>query len=179
MDNTVEEVAIKLKVSRQAIYNKIKLDEFKDRITIIEGRTYIDDELMESIKDSLRVNINLKKKAKAKEAIAANAAEAPESDIVNFNREFMETLLEQIRIKDQQLQEKDQHIHELNSIVNKEQDLHKNTQILFKEQLPQDQLVLEEHFQELDNKMEEVKTKMADRKEEHKSFFSKIFKGKR
>ena len=59
---------------------------------------------MESIKDSLRVNINLKKKTKAKEAredVTTNTAEAPEPDIVNFNREFMETLLEQMRIKDQ------------------------------------------------------------------------------
>ena len=38
MDTTVEEISIKLKVSRQAIYNKIKLDEFKARITMIEGR---------------------------------------------------------------------------------------------------------------------------------------------
>ncbi len=178
MTYTVEEAATKLNVSKVAIYNKIKLDEFKKLVTKKRGKTYLDDTLINLIKDSLKPSINLKAKEKssdnedsAAEAIASDVVDA-EPQTINFNKEFVDALLKQLDVKDIQIQD-------LSNRLNQEQDLHKNTQILFKQQQPQDIKLLEEHFEELDTKLEEVKTKMSDRKDKQnkKSWFSNIFKG--
>ena len=55
-------------------------------------------------------------------------------------------------------------------------NLHKNTQILFKQQQPQQILQLEAHFEELDNKLIEIKDKMQKKDQDHKGLFKKIFK---
>lgn len=175
MNYTVGETATKLNVSKQAIYNKIKLDEFKNLITKKRGKTYIDENLLNLIKDDLMLNVNYKEKSQMNNETATDTIEL---DSLKYNSTLIDALLNQLKVKDLQIQEKDLHIRELDSIVNQEQELNKNNQILLKNKPQQDIFLLKEHFQELDQKLEEVKNKMSDRKEqnEKKSLFSKIFK---
>ena len=71
------------------------------------------------------------------------------------------------------MQEKDDQISKLI-------DLNKNSQILLKEKPHEDIILLEEHFEEMDNKLIDIKEKMLDRKKmnQKKGFFNKIFMGK-
>ncbi|MGU8608409.1 hypothetical protein ACV3RW_15750, partial [Clostridium perfringens] len=50
----VDEVARELKVSKTAIYNKLKLKEFKCKIVKKQGKLMVDEELFNLIKDSLK-----------------------------------------------------------------------------------------------------------------------------
>ena len=66
----------------------------------------------------------------------------------------------------------------MNERLKQEQELNKNSQILQLRQ-PHDTKQLEEHLNDLDNKLINIKDKMLERKEQQKqkSFFSKMFKG--
>lgn len=55
---SVQEVAKKLGVSDVTIYNKLKLNEFKDKVVIRQGSKAIDEDLFNLIKDSLNFNKN-------------------------------------------------------------------------------------------------------------------------
>ena len=64
----VDEVAKELKVSKTAIYNKLKLKEFKCKIVKKQGKSMINDDLFNLIKDSIKV----KNKVENKEFILGN-----------------------------------------------------------------------------------------------------------
>ncbi len=89
-----------------------------------------------------------------------------------MNNEMFNLMKEQLKEKDLQIQEKDKQLEKLI-------DLNKNSQILQLKQQPQDTKLLEEHFNNLDVKLEEVKNNMNQRKEQQqkKSIFS-IFKSR-
>ena len=179
---TVQQVASKLNVSKVTIYNKVKLNEFKDKIVIKQGQAMITEDLLNLIKDTLKLtnsfntNENTSTSGEAQEA-----TEEPQSadditiddSVVNMNKELLNALLDQLK-------EKDKQIEELNERLKQEQELNKNNQVLQLRQ-PQDIKALEEHFQDLDTKLEEVKGNMIHRKEQQdqpKGFFSKIFNKK-
>ena len=92
--------------------------------------------------------------------------------ILSLNKELFNTLL-------QQLNEKDLQINALHKIV-------ENSQVLLKEKPQQDILQLEEHFQDLDTKLMDIKEQMLQRKdqeqkahyevEEKKGWFNKILR---
>ena len=175
MNYTVEQVANKLNVSKVTIYNKLKLTQFKDKILMKQGQTMIDADLLNLIKESIKFTYKVIEEAKIEpketKTEDENAQDSVAEDTFDFNKEMFKNFTEQLKVKDMQ-------IAELNIRLSQEQDLHKNTQILFKQQQPQDIKLLEAHFEELDTKIEEVKNKMIDRKEqnEKRSLFSKIFK---
>jgi chromosome segregation ATPase len=93
------------------------------------------------------------------------------NDVLTAYKLLTDTLIKQLAEKDNQMNEKDTQIASLIK-------LSENFQVLQKDKPQENILQLEAHFEELDTKLEEVKTKMSDRKEqqEHKSFFSKMFK---
>jgi len=64
------------------------------------------------------------------------------------------------------------------SRLKQEQYLHTHMQILFKNQRPQNKVLLETQFQDLDVKLKEVKNIILDRKDRAKGFFSKFFSSK-
>lgn len=69
-----------------------------------------------------------------------------------------------------QLKEKDLQICRLSEILTHEQDLHKNTQILFKQQQSKQDLAWPKN--DLDQRIENIETSIAKRKEQkHKGFF--------
>lgn len=157
MLRSVEDVAIQLGVSKTAIYNKLKLKEFKGLVVKKNGRSMIDDDLFNSIKDSLKCNINFnneKNKNSVNDEIATDR-----TDLFNLNNDLFNTLLEQLK-------EKDRQISELHKLI-------ENNQVLLKQEKEVNQLQLEDHIRELDVKLNNVKENMKQRKKRKSLFFKK------
>ena len=161
----VDDVAKELKVSKTAIYNKLKLKEFKYKIVKKQGKSMIDEELFNLIKDSLKV----KNEVEYKDYIEENKAEVKSEiamdreDSFNLNKSLIDTLITQ-------LEEKDKQIADLHKLI-------ENNQVLLKKERETkiNILELEDHFKEVDNKLSSIKEKMNQRKEK-KSFFKNFFK---
>lgn len=161
MLRTVEETSKELNVSKTAIYNKLKLKEFKDKIVKKQGVSMVDDTLFNLIKDSLKFKQTV-------ETEETNNTENPEiatdtDDLINLNRELVNNLLEQLK-------EKDKQIAELHKLI-------ENSQILLKEEQKKadNQLYLLEHFEQVDSKLMDLKDKMLEKKNKQ-SFLSRILK---
>lgn len=173
---TVEEVAIKLKTSKQTIYNKLKLKEYKDKTLMRQGKTMIDEELLKLIQNNLNItnkfNINeneiaIEKSQKADDIVS-------EDDILKLNQDLTNALIEQLKDTKLQLNVKDAQINNLNERLKQEQELNKNNQVLQLRQ-PQETKQLEEHFAIVDEKLINIREQM-DIKETKKGFFNRIFK---
>jgi len=191
---TVQQAAIQLNVSRATVYTKIKLELFKNKIVTQQGQVMLTEELISLIHDSLRNKHNLNTNFHIDTPLGIyndavtieNAVDSiPDEDIVQLNKDLTNTLINQLKQKDDQLNQKDKQIeakdNQIDEKDNQIHDLHKlieNSQVLLKEKPKQDLLQLEEHFNSLDNKLEEVKENMKQRKEQQKSIFS-IFKSRR
>jgi len=191
MNYTVEETAIELNVSKQAIYMKLKSPIFKNHLPKkLHGKTYIDENLLNLIKDSLKINNNsFKKKIEIKDIELDKTVETPTvtTNLVNINEVAIDTdyinylKADIVYLKDQlneQSISKDLQISNLNERLKQEQELNKNSQILQLRQSPQDIKLLENHIQEFGTKLEEVKENMIYREkhQKHKSLFGKIFR---
>ena len=169
MLRSIEEVAIQLGVSKTSIYNKIKLKNYKDKVVKKQGKSMVDEELFNLIKDSLKVENeveNQKNKKSANEEIAMDR-----DDIFNLNQRLNLELIEQLK-------EKDKQIAELQRLLGESQKLIENNQILLKQQQDKEinQLMLEDHFKEFDEKLLDLKNKMDKKRKKDKSIFS-FFKG--
>lgn len=167
----VSEVSEITKLSKVSIYSRFKLKKFEPYLTKKQGVVYITEEGLKIIVGDLK---------EYKEPINYLKEEAYDSvkenkEDLSFKTDYINTLKDQLKIKDTQILEKDLQIHEINNRLSQEQDLHKNTQILFKQQQPQQILQLEAHFEELDNKLIEIKDKMQKKEKDHKGIFKKIF----
>ena len=258
---TVLEVATKLHVSKQAIYGKLKLSDYKDKTTMQHGQTMIGEDLVNLIKDNLKItnkftdtktqettseqqkienvipnnesvrlnqelltllkdqlkendNSNVTDKfTRTKTQKATGEQQNTENVILNdesvkLNQELLTLLKDQLKEKDNQLKVKDNQLKEkdlqfnnqlsakelqisnqlnakdlqinnLNERLKQSLELNRNSQVLLKDKPHEDILLLEEHFQDLDTKLEEVKENMQQRKDQQKSkgFFNKLFHG--
>ncbi|MDU2049421.1 MAG: hypothetical protein E6715_14265, partial [Clostridium perfringens] len=91
-------------------------------------------------------------------------------DLINLNQDLINFLKQQLEEKDIQLREKDKQIEEL---IN----LNKNNQILLKQQQDKEinTKLLEDHFQEVDEKLMDLRERMDEKKKSKKKFgfFSK------
>lgn len=161
MLRTVEETSKELNVSKTAIYNKLKLKEFKDKIVKKQGVSMVDDTLFNLIKDSLKFKQTV-------ETEETNNTENPEiatdtDDLINLNRELVNNLLEQLK-------EKDKQIENLHRLI-------ENGQVLLKEEKhkAENQIYLLEHFQEVDTKLQDIREKMLEKKNKQ-SFLSRILR---
>lgn len=162
----VEQVASQLNVSKQTIYSKLKLKEYKGKVLIKQGKSYVDDDLFNLIKDTLKVKSNLNTNETIDTPIEQKDIDntIADNDLFNLNKDLINALLEQLK-------EKDLQIHELHKLI-------ENNQVLLKEKPQQDLLQLEEHFNTLDNKLIEIRNQMVQRKAYHesKNIFQKFFK---
>ncbi len=160
MLRTVEETAIQLGVSKTTIYNKLKLKEYKSRIVKKQGKSMVDDGLFNLIQEGLKVQTEVENK-EIENGVNAEIS-IDEEGLFNLNKELIENLLNQLK-------EKDKQIAELHKLI-------ENSQILLKEEQKKSdkQLYLEEHFQEVDDRLQDLREKMEQRKNDKKSFF-KIF----
>lgn len=160
MLRTVEETAIQLGVSKTTIYNKLKLKEYKSRIVKKQGKSMIDDGLFNLIQESLKVQSEVENEEIENDVKSEISID--EEGLFKFNKELIENLLNQLK-------EKDKQIAELHKLI-------ENSQILLKEEQKksEQQLYLAEHFEEVDNKLKDLREKMDQKRNEKKSFF-KIF----
>ena len=160
MLRTVEETAIQLGVSKTTIYNKLKLKEYKSKIVKKQGKSMVDDSLFNLIQERLKVQNEVENKEIENDVNAEISID--EEGLFNLNKELIENLLNQLK-------EKDKQIAELHKLI-------ENSQILLKEEQKKSdkQLYLEEHFHEVDDRLQDLREKMEQRKNDKKSFF-KIF----
>ena len=159
------------------LYNKLKLKELEECITKKQGITYIDEVGLNLIKDSLKVDTDdLKHLNNEREDNTLDDETATDIEDSSLNKELFKALIEQLKIKDIQLQEKDLQIHELHKLI-------ENNQVLLKDK-PQDVKLLEEHFQGVDNKLADIRKEMDQRKqkfeaeEQNKGFFKFLKRSK-
>jgi len=162
MLRTVEETAIQLGVSKTTIYNKLKLKEYKSRIVKKQGKSMVDDGLFNLIQESLKFQNEVENKEIENDVNAEISID--EEGLFKLNKELIENLLNQLK-------EKDKQIAELHKLI-------ENSQILLKEEQKKSdkQLYLEEHFEEVDNKLQDLREKMEQRKSENKGFFKKFIR---
>ena len=160
MLRTVEETAIQLGVSKTTIYNKLKLKEYKSRIVKKQGKSMVDDSLFNLIQEGLKVKNEVENKEIENDVNAETSID--EDGLLNLNKELIDNLLEQLK-------EKDKQIAELHKLI-------ENSQILLKEEQKKkdQQLYLAEHFEEVDNKLQDLREKMEQKRNEKKGLF-KIF----
>ena len=160
MLRTVEETAIQLGVSKTTIYNKLKLKEYKSRLVKKQGKSMVDNGLFNLIQESLNVQNEVKNKEIENDINTEISID--KEGLFNLNKELIENLLNQLK-------EKDKQIAELHKLI-------ENSQILLKEEQKKldKQLYLEEHFEEVDIKLQDLKEKMEQRRNDKKSFL-KIF----
>jgi len=181
---SVAEISDLVGLSKVTIYKKLKQKELTEHIIKKAGITYVDDAALNLIKDSLKLNANIKNNLNdkdtgpdAKEEMALDVDDLAdltvETNLINDNARFHakeEITLgaEDLTIKNdlintlkQQLRMKDIQIQELISRLQQEQELHQNTQVLFKveQDRPKDALVL----------------RRGRKKEQKKSFWKKLF----
>ena len=160
MLRTVEETAIQLGVSKTTIYNKLKLKEYKSKLVKKQGKSMIDESLFNLIQEGLKVQNEVEKKEIKNDVNAEISID--EDGLLNLNKELIDNLLEQLK-------EKDKQISELHRLI-------ENNQILLKEEQKksEQQLYLAEHFEEVDNKLQDLKEKMEQKRNEKIKLF-KIF----
>ncbi len=158
---TVSEVSDLTNLSKVSIYNKLKLKQIQGHISKNQGITYIDEEGLNLIKDSLSLKENdLNNLNDNKDDTCIKQDIPTDDDNLNLKSSYINTLKEQLKIKDIQIQE-------LNNRLAAEQELSKNRQILeLKQQPKQDIKALEEHFNELDNRLVKLKDKLDNRKKQ-------------
>jgi hypothetical protein len=199
MLHSINEISSLTGLSKMTIYRKLKNDDLKSHIVMNQGVQSLDDEGLVLLKKMLNMNdddiINVNdeltnKKNQNNYVITILKQELTSKDTMitelNHNQELLFSMIQE---KDKQIQEKDQRIivltDRLNQALSQAHELHQNTQVLFKqstEQQPQNKLLLEEHFKELDSKIMEVAEQLTFKKEtndinyEKKNLFSKIFK---
>lgn len=165
----VDEVAKELNVSKTAIYNKLKLKGFSCKIIKKQGKSMIDENLFNLIKDSIKVKNQVEFEIENKESIRKNERRSKQElvmdreDSFNLNKSLINTLISQ-------LEEKDKQIAELHKLI-------ENNQVLLKKKQENNVniLALEEHFKEVDIKLNSLKNKMNQSKES-KGFLERIFK---
>jgi len=151
-------------VSKVTIYKKIKkLKELEPFIVRKDDKTYILQDGLKLIKEQLTVNKKVNLEVESETAIEGISTK------LTINKELINLLTEQLKEKDIQLKEKDKQIAELHKLI-------ENSQILLKEEQKKkdQQLYLEEHFEEVDNKLQDLREKMEQKRNDKKSFF-KIF----
>ena len=160
MLRTVEETAIQLGVSKTTIYNKLKMKEYKSKLVKKQGKSMVDDSLFNLIQEGLKVQNEVENKEIENDVNAETSID--EDGLLHLNKELIDNLLEQLK-------EKDKQISELHKLI-------ENSQILLKEEQKksEQQLYLAEHFEEVDNKLQDLREKMEQKRNEKIKLF-KIF----
>ena len=176
MLRSVAEVSVLTGLSKVSIYNKIKLKELEQYVVKNKGITYVSDEGIALIKEGLNLKdkdlntLNNTEKSKEDEVaitIENKDFEAFKVELKELNKEYLNSLKSENESLKKQLDEKDKQIAELHKLI-------ENSQILLKEEQKksESQLYLTEHFEEVDNKLQDLREKMEERKNNKKNFFN-------
>lgn len=147
MGKSIEIVAEELGISKAAIYKKLKKEKYKNSITKENGKMMLSDSVVEELKK----NVRKKKKVENFKDIEIVDEEKNVEVLVNDTKENKDKIVESLL---RQLEEKDKQINKLHDLIENNQIIIKNQQEKEKEQLK-----LEEHFKEIDNKLFEIRNK--------------------
>lgn len=165
---TADEVAEKLGVSKVTVYAKLK--KFEHKVAIVQGKKSIDDELFNLIKQDLKVKDIVRDSfTKSNDSAQSNEDIVKDnSELISINKDLTDTLIKQLDQKDKQIEELNNRIAELHKLI-------ENSQVLLKEEQKKNtsQLLLEEHLENLDSKINDVRERMENRKDlqKKKGFF--------
>lgn len=171
---TIAEVSELIGLSKVSIYRKLKLKQIEPHISKKQGITYITEDGLTLIKETLKVNDEVKTESKPKDIIGSVDNEiTTDTESFNIKYDYINTLKNQ-------LNEKDCQIKELTIALGKAQGLHQNTQVLLRHEQEQP-LLLQQHIKELDDKFIMVRENMQQQKEEYKqeekkTWFEKFLK---
>jgi len=163
-------IAKKLNISKVTAYAKMKLPEIQSFLISQNGKSLVDENGLEAIKQSLKYNQS------PQEEVAATEMDTLKEDMTDNLISTIEFLKGQLNVKDEQMQ----------SI----RKLFENTQILFKKEQEKNVLALPEKIKEHDielvntltEAMEIQRSKVRQEEEEEnenrkrKGFFKKIFR---
>ena len=175
---TIKEISDLLQVSKVTLYKKLKLKEMEPYIVKRNSITYVDAKGLEVLKNFLILKEDLQEALKNTkcEADAEMATTIENEELKELTEDYLTFLKSQLQEKDKQLQERDNQINELLLRLSESNKLIENSQILIREKEEQPTLILEEHFQELDEKLELMRERLEERKHEKKRFWSKLKK---
>ena len=136
------------------------MKEYKSKLVKKQGKSMIDDSLFNLIQEGLKVQNEVENKEIENDVNSETSID--EDGLLNLNKELIDNLLEQLK-------EKDKQISELHRLI-------ENSQILLKEEKKksEQQLYLAEHFEEVDNKLQDLREKMEQKRNEKIKLF-KIF----
>lgn len=171
---TVAEVAKMTNLSKVSVYNKLKLKELKPFISKNKGVVCISEEGLKLIKEDLngftdQVGIDTEE-----------PSEMDENGDFKDIKDFKDDYLNYLKIENERLWAE---IEEKNAQIAKLSQLVENGQVLLREQPKQSIQLLQEHFDELDEKIIQARERMQEKQvvqqAEHKSFWSKLFSNKR
>lgn len=165
----INQVAQLTGISKVSVYKKLKkLKEIEQYIVKEVDKTYVLEEGVRLIRDSLQVNSRVKNKVK--NDVDEECAISDGYENLTVNKQLINGLLKQLDEKDKQIQDLHKQIEEL---IN----LNKNNQVLLKQQQDKEinQKLLEDHFQEVDQKLMDLRDRMEEKKNSKKffGFFSK------
>ena len=165
----INQVAQLTGISKVSVYKKLKkLKGIEQYIVKEVDKTYVLEEGVRLIRDSLQVNSKVKNKVK--NDVDEECAISDGYEDLTVNKQLINGLLKQLDEKDKQIQDLHKQIEEL---IN----LNKNNQVLLKQQQDKEnnQKLLEDHFQEVDQKLMDLRDRMEEKKNSKKffRFFSK------
>ena len=183
MLRSVSEISVLTGLSKVSIYKKIKQEKFQEFIIRNKGITYVSEDGVNLILKEFRVkrvkseglnSLNCESDFKNEEVtvtIENRGIESNEEWLKELKVDYINSLKDEIEYLRGQIEKKDNQIQEL---IN----LNKNNQVLLKQQQDKEinQLKLEDHFKEVDEKLLDLKNKMDKKRKKDKSIFS-FFKG--
>lgn len=157
MGFTVQETSKMLEVSRVTIYNKIKTKEMEKYISKSDkGVTYISEEGIEWLKNNINLQVaaDEEEEEQTRQNIVSDNLkdDIGNTDTIDYGKEYIEYLKEENK--------------RLWSQVNDLTRMLENSQVLIKN--TQEPLQLEEHYKELDYKIEKIKCDLDERKNNSK-----------
>jgi len=164
-------ISKKLKISKVTVYTKMKLPEIKAFLIFHNGKTCVDDEGLEAIKQCLKYNQT------AEEEVAATEVTLLKEDMIEILKNNIEFLKEQLNVKDGQL-------YDINKLL-------ENTQILFRQDQEKNKAILslpetiKEHDVQLINTLTETLEKQrakvvaAEVNNKKKGVFERLFDRKK
>ena len=182
MFRSVSEISVLTGLSKVSIYKKIKQEKFQKFITRNKGITYVSEDGVKLILKEFEVkrvksdglnSLNCEHDFENEEVaitIENKGIEEEKEWLKELKVNYINSLKDEINYLREQIEKKDNQIQEL---VN----LNKNNQVLLKQQQDKEinQLKLEDHIKEFDEKLLVLKEKMEQKRNTKKSFLN-IFK---
>lgn len=177
---TIAKVAEKVGISKSAVYKKIKTNELKPYISKKQGVTFISENGLKLIQSGINDFVNECKEVEPElQEIAENKdfkSENKAVENIETDSRYLKHLENEVDRLWAELEEKNNQISKLSRLV-------ENGQVLLREQPKQNIELLQEHFDELDGKIIEIRERMhlkqANHEADHQSFWNKLFSKKK